>query len=404
MRSVRSPKVGAVSALALVAFVLLPVRFGRADDVVLKSGLMFRGSVDKDNTLRMVSDHLRRVFLRDSKIESIKPGDPYRNLEHFQLVQPLDVHGGSMPVYAIDVRSTAWNEKGRRDFRYVGPKSTKPVIMTQAINDLGPRVVRYRGIDGFWVSQIGTERVPKEVVLGLLARVDRKSLTERQRVARFIWQAEWLAEAKVEIESLAKDFPDQKEKSKENLALIRELELRLKRTDLTTRLKSRQPKGAREVLKSLPAEGLPSDVEAEVVDIRKKLDLQDGSDRALAQALRDGWKGLTPENEKAWKDAEAEILKNLGEAPDAVRDRLVPFSQADPNATPENRLALAVSGWVGGDELASPDLAVASSLWKARAEIRNYLIAKDENGRQVALDALNLIERPKDAKKAWRLD
>ena len=48
-----------------------------------------------------------------------------------------------------------------------------------------PRMVGYRGIDGFWKDGfIATSQVPKEVVLGILAKADRKDLNQRLRVAQ----------------------------------------------------------------------------------------------------------------------------------------------------------------------------------------------------------------------------
>ena len=69
----------------------------RADEVITKNKLLYRGSVDKDNTLRQISDGLKRVVIRDSKIERIIPGDSYRRFEAFAIDQPMEVHGGAMP-------------------------------------------------------------------------------------------------------------------------------------------------------------------------------------------------------------------------------------------------------------------------------------------------------------------
>jgi hypothetical protein len=114
-----------VRGLALAVPVLIAIASVAAgDDVLLKNKLLYRGALDKDNTLRQVSDGIRRVVFRDAKIERVTPSDPYRNLERFQIVQPLVVHGGVMPPFAINVQSTAWSDKGRRTFRYeqAGPK------------------------------------------------------------------------------------------------------------------------------------------------------------------------------------------------------------------------------------------------------------------------------------------
>ena len=65
----------------------------------------------------------RRSSIRDSKIERIVGDNAFRTGEKFQLVQPLVVHAGAMPKEVISVEAGAWNDRGRRSFRYVGLES-----------------------------------------------------------------------------------------------------------------------------------------------------------------------------------------------------------------------------------------------------------------------------------------
>src|SRR5262249_6155382 len=92
-----------------------------------------QGAPDKDNSLVYIWDGLKRVVLRDSKIEKIVADNAYRTGERFQLVQPMTVHGGSMPKEVIRVEAGPWDKRGRRPFRYLGSKSNKPLSMEQAI-------------------------------------------------------------------------------------------------------------------------------------------------------------------------------------------------------------------------------------------------------------------------------
>ena len=62
------------------------------------------------------------------------------------------VHGGLMPKEVVSVEAGPWNERGRRSFRYVGSRLNKPIRMEQAIIEIGPHIVRFRGVDGFWVG------------------------------------------------------------------------------------------------------------------------------------------------------------------------------------------------------------------------------------------------------------
>ena len=130
-----------VLAAALALLVIGAPGECRADQVVMKNGLVYvsQGAPDKDNTLLYIWDGLKRVVVRDSKVEKIIPGNDYRTGEKFQLVQPITVHGGAMPKEVISVEAGPWNNLGRRDFRYYGSKSTRTIRMEQAIIEIGPR-------------------------------------------------------------------------------------------------------------------------------------------------------------------------------------------------------------------------------------------------------------------------
>lgn len=294
-----------IAAMGLLA---LAAAGARGDEVITKNKLVYRGTVDKDNTLRMISDVIKRVVIRDSKIERIIPKDSFGGFEPFQIVQPMEIHGGSMPSIALQVVATPWDAKGRRSFRYLGPR-LRPVTMTQAINVLGPRIYGYRGVDGFWKGQGYTSQVSKEVVLGLLARVDRTILNERQRVARFLLQAEWYAEAKAEVEAIAKDFPAEKERTAELVRLIGDLDARQQAMEITVIRESRKPKELLARLRAFPTDNVSPDVLAEARDALRKEEDQLAADRKLGESLRDLERGFSASVESEWNRRMGEVLK-----------------------------------------------------------------------------------------------
>jgi hypothetical protein len=370
-----------------------------ADDVVLKNKLVYRGTVDRDNTLRQISDGLKRIIIRDSKIEKINPGDAYRNLERFQIVQPLTVHAGAMPTVAIGIQATPWDEKGRRQFSYYGPRSKTPVVMTQAINDLGPHMVRYRGIDGFWVGQTATSQVPRSVVIGLLSRVDRTILNERQRIARFLLQSEWYPEARAEVESISKDFPEERDRAKDQIKAIQDLQARQELIAIGQLRNARRPKDVLARLRAFPTENVAPEVLADAREQLRTHEAQLAVDRRLGESLREIEKGLTPDLQKSYTKSVAEILRELEQAPDAVRSRLGAFAKADPKTPIESRLALALSGWIVGSDAAIGNLDDAAVLWKARSLVRDFLRASDESAREEILTAIRALELTKDASR-----
>src|SRR5262249_25485456 len=135
-------------------------------------------------------------------------GNDYRTGERFELIQPIVVHAGSMPKEVLSVEAEPWDEHGRRAFRYIGSRVNRPIRMEQAIINISPHIVRYRGIDGFWQGVVETGQVPHAVILSLIGRVDQKNAEERERVVRFLMEAGWYPEAREELDRLIQDFPD----------------------------------------------------------------------------------------------------------------------------------------------------------------------------------------------------
>ena len=75
----------------LMAGSLLLVASARADSIQMKNGIVYKsmGQPDKDGTLVYIWDGVKKVVVRDSKIERMVGDNAFRTGEKFQLVQPL---------------------------------------------------------------------------------------------------------------------------------------------------------------------------------------------------------------------------------------------------------------------------------------------------------------------------
>ncbi len=220
----------------------------RGDSVVMKNGLVYRGvgAPDRDNTLVYIWDGLKKVVVRDSKIEKIDADNAFRTGERFELVQPMSVHGGLMPRDVLSVQTDPWDDLGHRSFRYEGSRSKRAIRMEQAIIDIGPHIVRYRGIDGFWLGQVETNQVPRKVIMALLGRVEQKNSAERERVIRFLMDVGWYPEAKEELDRMIRDFPqgELKERAAGARAYIVQAEATQRRSEIDRRGKRSNSAGS----------------------------------------------------------------------------------------------------------------------------------------------------------------
>jgi dienelactone hydrolase len=382
-----------LATAALTAQVML-ASLASADTVLLKNGTVLRGTVDRDKPLIFVNDNLKRVIFYDSKVAKIDSDTGFSKLERFALVQPLEVHVGIQPPAAVSIQTTPWDAKGRRMFRYVN-NHQRPVEMQQAINELGPFVTRFRGIDGFWQGQVSTSQVPRSVILGLLGKVEQTNQDERLKVTRWLIQAEWYPEATSALDGLLKDFPNDKsmiERVADTRRLVLELEARQALEEVAFRRKALQPTEVLGRLRSIPTRDLPKEVLDEVRDQIRKDEDQAVTDRQLGDTLRDLNEKLSEADRKAWKGRLAEVLEVLNRAPDAARPRLAALAKADPAGSPESRFALALSGWVVGTDPAVDSLETAGKLWQARTIVRDYLASRSDVARASLLADLQKVE------------
>ena len=364
----------------------------------MKSGIVYRGqgAPDRDNTLVYISDGVKRVVVRDSKIERIEANNAFRTGERFHLVQPMTVHGGRMPDAVVNVEAGPWNERGRRSFQCVGSRLNKPIRMEQAIIEIGPHIVHFRGVDGFWVGLLETNQIPRNVVTSLLGRVEQKNVEERERVVRFLMDMGWHAEAKQELDRLATDFSDAdlKERVANAQLFILQSQATERRSAIDVSRDAQQYHRVATLLKSFKEKGIPTELQIEVREIERIQDQQHAADIALANDLRKLADQLPSSERGFWKGPLVEVLKAIDEAPDAVRDRFAAWRKArsQPGVSDGAQFALAMSGYVAGHELAAPELKAAATLWKARDLVRAYLVGTEPAARSEQTADLDSLE------------
>jgi dienelactone hydrolase len=359
-----------------------------SDTITMKNGIVYRsqGSPDKDGTLVFLWDGLKRTVIRDSKIERIVGDSAFRMGEKFQIVQPLVVHGGTMPKEVISVQAGPWNDKGRRSFRYVGANPNRPVSMEQALIEIGPHLVKYRGVDGFWLGQLATSQVPRAVIAGLLGHVEQKDPAERERAVRFLMDAGWYTEARAELDRLIHDFPhtDLADRAAGARGFIIQAAATNRRAEVEQCRRAQQFHAASTLLSSFNEKETGTELLLEVRDLARREEELRAGDQALCSELRKLEGKLPAATRGTWKKRVAEVIRALEAAPDAIRDRFGAWRRASATSSPreESLLALAMSGFVVGNDEAVSELKQADTLWQARDLIRDYLATSEASVRE----------------------
>ena len=281
-------------------------------------------------------------------------------------------------------------------FSYIGSRLNKPVRMEQAIIEIGPHVVKFRGVDGFWVGVIETGQIPRDVLASVLSRVEQKNVAERERVVRFMMDMGWSRRPEKSWTAWCADFPqaDLKERAENARQFIAQAEASDRRGEVAQRRKAQQYQRAAELLKTFGEKGIPTELQLEARDIERQDQQQHAADQAIDAEIRRLSSGLPPAAQKFWKEPVAEVTKALEEAPDAVRDRFAAWRKAksEPGITDQASFALAMSSYVCGADHATRELTAAEVIWKARDSIRSYLPGRRAGRRQrVRLLRLNAL-------------
>src|SRR4051812_37035720 len=113
LQSLQPSRLVRLSTFVLLLTVTVPTL---GDTIVLKNGLIYRGTTQQDNTLVFVYDGLKQVVIRDSKIARRVADNSVGNKEVFKLDQPIVQHAGVMPKEAYDIKASRWNERAQRTF------------------------------------------------------------------------------------------------------------------------------------------------------------------------------------------------------------------------------------------------------------------------------------------------
>ncbi len=172
------------------------------------------------------------------------------------------------------------------------------------------------------------------------------------------------------------------------------LDAEARRAEIDVSRKAQQFHRVAELLKSFNEKGIPTQLVVEARDIERREEQQRAADRTIVADLRKLADLMPSDMKKSWKPPVDEILKALETAPEMVRDRLAAWRKVKSQATAattQRHSALAMSGYVAGLELASPDMKIAEMLWKARDLVRAFLGSNEESARVDLLDQLDSL-------------
>ena len=344
--------------------------------------------------LLMIDDGLRRTFISKQQYISIVPDDPSNLLEKVLLDQKVLESGREILSVGVIGKTHPFDEFGRRILTIISPKGQIDVI--QCITEITPLYTKIEGHNYVWDMRIATSSIDREVLGKILAKqINSEDIEDRKKIARFYLQCERYEEAAAELDAVLAAFPDDaevREQLEPSTRALKQLGAKRLLKELEFRAQAGQHTLVFEMLDKFPSDG----VAGEILQSVKEKSEEYKSAAAQRKELLDKFDALMAKiKDEATRRKLALVREELfAEVNMNTLDRMSAFRQhaADEDLLPDERVALALSGWLIGSNSATENLPVATSLFEVREAIREYVNTSDALARARILGQLRSQE------------
>ncbi|MDH3718620.1 MAG: peptidase, partial [Planctomycetota bacterium] len=397
---------------AAVVLLLLAAEFSsiQAARIILKNGMILEGDTGRVGTLIsnptqgqtaqpggeqivLVDDDLRRIFVALSQVQEVMEDVDSRPIKFEIPHQPVSVAGSQLGALGrMDVLDS-WDRYGRRTVRLRLADGKADII--QGITHVTPHHYRVQTLSGghrlLLDQRFATSNLPTSLLREILYKaINRTSANDRLRIYQLFLQADRYADAEAELSGIIQDFPkldlDRERQTVRNLKAGRGLK------EIKYRRSAGQHQLAQRSLEQFPAEDIAGATLIEVREILEKYQLVEKRIEQLRGQL------LAQQKLVAQPDARELLEPVVQEIHDDITShtlqRLTAFLQLadDPGTSVNDKLALAVSGWLVGTDNATDNLPVAISLAEVRKLLRAYLTEEMKPRRAALLSQIKSQE------------
>ena len=356
---------------------IIPGKFTQIDSVATGGGEDLSTRV---RNIIIVDDNLRRIFVPRRQVMDIISSTPAEALETFKIPQRnLDASHRMNKFRTYEVVED-FDDFGRRIVQIDGK------YYVQGITEITPHHVRIQGQNVNWDMRIATTNLPRETITRILMKqIAPKDLEARKRLVRFYMQGERDRDAREELDSILKDFADDKSIVQQMAGVKNALlqsEARMLLKELELRHAAGQVQLVQTLLKNFPLENVSAEIIQRVRNLIRQDDEKEQRQITLLAKLEPLIATIVDENtrksaQEVFDEIKAELDINTLNRLDAF------FAIADdPDTGNDEKLALALSGWFLGSNDAIQSLPTTLSIMKTRDLVVQYLIKKDTQHRE----------------------
>lgn len=382
----------------------------RAGHIVLKSGLRIEGrpshvqtispdivvetgGVNENYPIVMVDSNMVRYFVRDRFVADINKDATLGTIDVFKLKNRAGGDRSSqVPEFlGPPLEMSLFDADGRRTIKYQEKRG--PVTYQQVITEIGPQHVKVSTVKLGLDFSLPTTSIPPARLDEMIRKVtDQQKPADRMTIARFYVQAGRYVEALRELENITKEFPEHAEKTAEFAIEARQQLAEQLLSELASRRSRNQHKLAYTVAKQFPTEQLNAGALRRLREFLAEYDdARDETERAIAMLGELQGMIRSEAQREALEALRSEVAEQLGYE---TLPRLKPFLRqaSDDTRSPDEKLALAYSGWLMGEGAAIDSLTKVLSLARARQLMLNYLRETDSQQRKLLAADITKVE------------
>jgi pimeloyl-ACP methyl ester carboxylesterase len=344
--------------------------------------------------IAFIDDGLRRTFVSRRLVREVRQEDAGQIVESFDIHQRAARGGRAVKSVGPLIGVQPFDAHGRRIVKMNTAQGAVDII--QGITEITPVWTKVEGMTHVWDMRIATSSIPKETLQAILGKqINADDLEHRKKIARFWLQAERYEEALATLEQIVADFTDRPGIEAELAPTIRSLR-QLAAQRLLAELELRRDAGQHRLvwnkLKTFPSEGVAGEILQAVREMIERYEAQIAERKQLIKQIRQLVDKVDDTSDRERLEPIVEEIAQ--ELTIDMLSRLAPFRQlyGDDDLLPEEKLSLAVSGWLMGSDAAEVNLPVSLSAYEVRHLVREYIDEPVKVERSAIYDEMNSEE------------
>lgn len=394
----------------LIAAVLVP-SFVFAARIVMRDGRILQGrattisttvenpqSPAEGKSIILVNDGLREIFVPASpkQVQEVNERDADEQVERFIIPQQVCVGGSQFASVGRIVKITPFDVFGHRSIEMQTNRGIEAVL--QGVTEITPEwtkleCIQTNNLRFTWDMRIATNTIPRDTLAVILSKqIDQKNIEDRLKVVRLYIQSQRFKDAEDELGSILQAFPDQQARFQQMVVLLHQMHARRGLEEIEKRMAAGQHQLTMSLLQNFPAEKVAGEV---LQRVREMLDDYKKQEERRLLAIRRLEELLEQVKDTATKLRAVEVVKEIkAELSLNTLERMAAFLlfEAEPTMAVDDKVGLAISGWLVGTDYAIRNLPTALSMFDSRNLMRKYLVETIVIERKNLLEALRKQE------------